>query len=150
VLRPAWLRRLVLVDCAGLDVPEAPIADLFTLTPAERTALTRYRPEAAVEAEPADEETLRRMAKNQTTFARLSWQPYLVDIKLRGRLHRIDAPTLVLWGEGDRLIPVRHGEVAASEIRGARLLVVPEAGHNPLRDQPEICAREIRALLGQG
>jgi pimeloyl-ACP methyl ester carboxylesterase len=45
-------------------------------------------------------------------------------------------PTLILWGEKDRLIPVRHGREAHERIPGSRLEIFSGAGHFPWRDEP--------------
>ncbi len=59
------------------------------------------------------------------------------------RLSQIRAPTLVITGSGDRLIPPRNSEVLAQAIPGARLLVLPGAGHCfPLEREEET----VRAL----
>lgn len=47
-----------------------------------------------------------------------------------------DLPTLIIWGERDPLIPVRHGRDAHERIPGSRLEVFPNAGHYPHRDDP--------------
>jgi pimeloyl-ACP methyl ester carboxylesterase len=54
------------------------------------------------------------------------------------RLRGIDCPTLIVWGEGDALIPVRHAGEYARRIPGARVVRVPRAGHLPMVEQPEI------------
>jgi pimeloyl-ACP methyl ester carboxylesterase len=46
-------------------------------------------------------------------------------------------PTLILWGEKDRLIPVRHGREAHERIAGSRLEIFPGAGHFSWRDEPQ-------------
>ena len=45
-------------------------------------------------------------------------------------------PTLIVWGERDRMIPVAHGRAAHEAIPGSRLEVFPESGHFPHRDLP--------------
>ena len=60
---------------------------------------------------------------------------------------RIGQPTLVLWGEHDRWIPLAAGEAMAEQIPDARLVVVPSAGHMPLEEQPEFCNRELLKFL---
>ena len=45
-------------------------------------------------------------------------------------------PTLILWGEKDPLIPVRHAHEAHEKIPGSRLEIFPDAGHFPYRDDP--------------
>jgi pimeloyl-ACP methyl ester carboxylesterase len=45
-------------------------------------------------------------------------------------------PTLLMWGERDPIIPMRHGRVASEQIPGARFETFPDAGHFPYRDEP--------------
>ncbi len=45
-------------------------------------------------------------------------------------------PTLIVWGERDPLIPVRHAREACERIPGSRLEIFPGAGHFPYRDDP--------------
>jgi pimeloyl-ACP methyl ester carboxylesterase len=60
---------------------------------------------------------------------------------------RITQPTLVLWGEHDRWIPVEHGEELAQRIPNARFAVVRSAGHLPLEEQPVDTAVMLSAFL---
>ena len=60
---------------------------------------------------------------------------------------RIGQPTLIVWGEHDRWIPLAAGEALAEQIPDARLVVVPSAGHMPLEEQPEFCNRELLKFL---
>jgi len=81
--------------------------------------------------------------------ARLAWhRPY--NPSLRRRLHMIECPTLVVWGSQDRFVAPAHGEMLAREITGARLDVVPEAGHALAIEKPEELARRIIAFAGDG
>jgi pimeloyl-ACP methyl ester carboxylesterase len=48
-----------------------------------------------------------------------------------------ELPTLIIWGERDPLIPVRHGHDAHERISGSRLEVFPGAGHFPYREDPQ-------------
>jgi len=62
--------------------------------------------------------------------------------KLRYRLHRIDIPTLLVWGENDGIVTPDYGAALRDLISGARLSVIPEAGHHPHVEQPaEFAAR---------
>jgi pimeloyl-ACP methyl ester carboxylesterase len=45
-------------------------------------------------------------------------------------------PMMLIWGERDRIIPVRHGQEAHELIPGSRFEVFPDAGHFPHRDEP--------------
>lgn len=64
------------------------------------------------------------------------------------RLPRITAPTLVIHGEHDRLVPPQNGKAVANRIPGARFRFVPHAGHMLLTDQPEMCAEMVLSFLG--
>lgn len=67
----------------------------------------------------------------------------------RPRLARIAMPTLVLCGEDDRLCSVdAHRELAAG-ISGARLAVLPQAGHFALIERPDAVATEVAAWLAR-
>jgi pimeloyl-ACP methyl ester carboxylesterase len=65
------------------------------------------------------------------------------------RLHQIRVPTLVIHGDCDRLIPTRNGEILAERIPGAKLVLLPQAGHVFLTDQPERSQTEIIGFLSQ-
>jgi pimeloyl-ACP methyl ester carboxylesterase len=63
------------------------------------------------------------------------------------RLSEIHAPTLVIHGESDRLIPVGNGKLIAEKIPGAKLVLLAEASHIFTTDQPEAAHRAILEFL---
>ena len=62
---------------------------------------------------------------------------------------RIRIPTLIVWGEKDRLIPASDAPRVQAAIAGARLVVIPDAGHLPQREQPEAFARAVAEFVAQ-
>ena len=60
---------------------------------------------------------------------------------------RIWQPTLILWGEHDRWLPLVHGETLARQISNAKLAVVRGAGHLPLEEQPATCNQLLLEFL---
>ena len=56
-------------------------------------------------------------------------------------------PTLLLWGEKDSVIPVAHAHQAHAVMPGSRLVVVPDAGHFPHREEPGTVIDELREFL---
>lgn len=62
------------------------------------------------------------------------------------RLGAIRAPTLVIWGGKDRYLPARFGPEFAARLPSSELLELPEAGHWPWIDAPEVIDRVIRFL----
>jgi 3-oxoadipate enol-lactonase len=77
------------------------------------------------------------MAQLQGIFA---WESY-------DRLPGISAPTLVIHGETDQLVPVGNGKVIASRIPGAKLVMLPHASHIFITDQPEASLKAIMDFL---
>ncbi|MBV9406458.1 MAG: alpha/beta fold hydrolase [Acidobacteriaceae bacterium] len=65
------------------------------------------------------------------------------------RLPRIQAPTLVLHGEEDHLVPAENGRVIASRIPGARFVLLPKAGHILITDQPELSTKLLLEFLAE-
>jgi pimeloyl-ACP methyl ester carboxylesterase len=63
------------------------------------------------------------------TTAKFFWP--LPDRGLHKRLHRVTAPTLVVWGEQDGIVSPAYADEFARRIRGARAEVLPRAGHVP-------------------
>ena len=55
--------------------------------------------------------------------------------KLRQRLHRVKAPTLVVWGSDDRIVSPEYGRAFAASIPNARFVQIARAGHYPYREQ---------------
>ena len=70
----------------------------------------------------------------------LLWSSYL-------RLPRIHVPTLVVHGDQDRLIPPVNGRIVARRIPGARFVLIPNAGHIMMTDQPDLCLDAILEFL---
>jgi pimeloyl-ACP methyl ester carboxylesterase/CRP-like cAMP-binding protein len=67
---------------------------------------------------------------------------------LTGQLHRLDTPTLVLWGAEDNTVPLRDASIVADEWPEADLRILPKAGHWPQFEAPETTRRLVSAYLG--
>jgi len=64
--------------------------------------------------------------------------------------HLIRQPTLLLWGENDRDIPLADGEYLHSEITGSRLIVFLNCGHLPHEEYPDAFVRIVDDFCGGG
>lgn len=154
-IEPRRVSRLVLVSTAGIRA-EVPTPDVFTLSPAEQAELTYHdqdlRSLAVQQAERIedDAERFKRFLRNRSATAHLGWNPYMHDPKLPDRLHRITAPTLILWGAQDRMLPVGYAHRWLELLPGAELAIVDDAGHLPLVEQPDAALGVLRAFLAQG
>jgi len=66
-------------------------------------------------------------------------QPWMTD------LHTIDAPTLIVWGEKDKILPIdRHSARLRNEIPNVQFRSLPGIGHVPMHDDPELISKLIR------
>ncbi|HXM65746.1 MAG TPA: alpha/beta fold hydrolase [Candidatus Acidoferrum sp.] len=72
----------------------------------------------------------------------LAWEAY-------SRLQAITAPTLVIHGERDRLVPPGNGRLIAQRIPGAKLVMIPHASHLFLTDQTEVSHHAILQFLNE-
>jgi pimeloyl-ACP methyl ester carboxylesterase len=63
------------------------------------------------------------------------------------RLPELPMPITVVWGGRDRFFPVSHAYAAAEMVPTAKLLVLPEAGHWPHMQEPEVFNNELIAFL---
>ncbi|MDP2773932.1 MAG: alpha/beta fold hydrolase [Nocardioides sp.] len=69
-------------------------------------------------------------------------------INASDRLHLADGlPTLIVWGDKDRMIPSGHGHAAADLIPDSRLEIVPGAGHYPHEDDPDLFADVVADFI---
>jgi pimeloyl-ACP methyl ester carboxylesterase len=64
-------------------------------------------------------------------------------------MRRISVPTLVIWGDEDRLVASDLAPFVAAAIPDSRLLVLPHVGHVAMMEAPETCARAELALLDE-
>ncbi|MCW2635632.1 MAG: alpha/beta hydrolase [Blastococcus sp.] len=125
---PERVRRLVLACPAGLRVPSHPTTDLFSLAPRELAARLTSRPELLGSPESVTVDSVVRQYEETTSLARLIWERNH-DRTLQQWLGRISAPTLVLWGTADRIIPVEQADVWASRLPRSQVTTIEGAGH---------------------
>jgi pimeloyl-ACP methyl ester carboxylesterase len=69
--------------------------------------------------------------------------------EIAARYSTITLPTLILWCDHDRIVPLDVGLKLRRELRDARLRIIPKCGHMPHEEQPEETMAEIRMFLGR-
>ena len=140
VMNTQRFSKLVLVDSVGIK-PGGPfdrdIADVFALSPAEQLRITWHDPSKAPDPATMTDDELQMLAANRVALGLYTWEPYMHNPKLRNRLHRIDIPTLLIWGESDGIVSPEYGQAFCDMIPGASMVVIPNAGHAPQIEQPE-------------
>jgi pimeloyl-ACP methyl ester carboxylesterase len=147
----ARIAKLVLADAVGIRVSDDPevsdIADIFALPKKDFIALAYHDPAKGTRDPSWPDEKLVAIARNLESTARFAWSPYMHDPKLKDRLHRIDVPTLLLWGLQDRIVTPDYGRAYAAAIPGARFSLIDQAGHFPHIEQPEEFARQVLSFV---
>jgi pimeloyl-ACP methyl ester carboxylesterase len=141
------MSHLLLANAVGIKVGNREtrdIADIYAVTDRQLAELV-YADAAKMARDPKSlpESELILMARSREATGRYGWTPYLHDPKLKWRLRRIQIPTLVLWGEADRVVNPDYGRAFAAAIPGARYASIESAGHFPHLEQPDIFARRV-------
>ena len=160
---PERVGPMVLVNPVGLHLDEAPIKEMFGRSPGELAdmlfadqsfpiaaamhAMDAFSGDVGKQSEIPLEVVL-PMWKALGATARLGWDPYLHNPKLRARLRRVASPTLVVAGAQDGLVPPVYAQTFAAEIPGARLEVIDGAAHWLPYEKPAELAELVRAFIG--
>ena len=161
---PERVKGLILLDASGAPLPEGvePPSNLaFKLlsNPLGRMLINRYTPRFLVERSLAQTVSNKDIVTPEAVdryweLARLpeNRRATLARAKAEGRLaspevlQEVFAPTLVLWGEEDAVVPVQSADYFAKHIPDADLVVFDGIGHLPHEEAPDAVAREIDAF----
>jgi len=165
---PERCERLVLVNAGGLGTEVNPLLRMLTLPGAEAVLLIACAPPVRRIAEAVGRVALRKRLESATVIPEL-WRSYssLGNVEARRAFLRtlravIDPrgqsvsandklylaagmPTLIIWGEDDRVIPVEHAYAAHAVISGSWLEIIEGVGHYPHCEAPD---RFVTALTG--
>lgn len=148
---PRRARALALIDPIGLWRETAPIVNWMMLNPADLPSHIFAEPsgEAArrLLGAPDDQDTAARVRLMWAMGATGKFIWPLPEKGLKKRIHRVKAPSLLVWGQEDRLVPPTYADEFTRRIAGARVRAVERAGHAPHLERPEPVARMIREFL---
>jgi pimeloyl-ACP methyl ester carboxylesterase len=134
----ARLASLTLVGAVGITAGGQPIPDTFRMPDAENLRRFYADPDrAARRLSDLGRADWRVVAKNRATVTRIAYRPRFHNPGLAKWLHRIDVPTLLLWGSADGLVPPAFGEAYRELIPGAHLVMLPDAGHAPFDERKD-------------
>jgi pimeloyl-ACP methyl ester carboxylesterase len=152
---PGRVSRLVLIDALGLWRDDVAIPNWMLMPHGELAA--HVFPDADGEAarrmlEVPEDPEARIMARVGLQWAMGATGKFLWPIPDKGlkkRIHRVQAPTLLVWGKEDRIVPPAYAEEFARRISGARVEMVDQAGHAPHLEQPDTVARLVHDFLSE-
>jgi len=146
--------RLALIDSLGLKFrarDERDIVDIYALPAAEAVRRTFFDPAAAPDYAALDDAAVEEVARDREATVLYGWRPFMHDPGLVHWLHRVRAPTLVLWGENDGIVAPDYGRKLCAALPNARFRQVADAGHYPQIERPEVVADLIEAFVrGEG
>ena len=141
----ARIRSLTLIAPAGIHVKGSPKADIYMIDPDEQARIAYADPElgAQAAARAMVSKHQNQAILNRIASARLGWNPRLYNPRLERWLHRVVAPTMIIWGDTDRIIPPIYADAFAGFMPGARVVKIENAGHLPHVEQRQ----QVGAIL---
>ena len=132
---PERVKKLVLAAPAGIWLADHPMTDMFALMrrPEKLRKVLFHDPDSFIAKllvpEEAPEDQMVEMFKAAAATAKLAWNPPGHNPKLLGRLRRIKCPTMVLWGDDDKLIPTPYADAWSEAIAGSKTHLIKDCGH---------------------
>jgi pimeloyl-ACP methyl ester carboxylesterase len=149
---PRRVSRLVLIAPIGFWRDDAPIPDIAGIPPEALPGLVLADPAsplAAMLTPPADDpQALFEAAMRMASILHFIWP--IPDKGLDRRIHRLSAPTLLVWGAQDKLVDPVYAEEFTSRIRDCRLELIDGAGHLPQLEAPDAVRDVVLGFLGRG
>ncbi len=141
--------KLALVDPLGLWRDDAPIKNYMVMPQAELDSLlfadANHPARKLVFMNPEEPDSVIRVTWNLGCTGKFIWP--LPDKGLRKRIHRVAAPTLIIWGKQDALMPPVYAEEFKTLIPHARVEMIDKAGHMAPLEQPATIAQMVRDFV---
>jgi pimeloyl-ACP methyl ester carboxylesterase len=132
---PELVGQLVLVDAALLPIPPSYARNMLNMLREARQLPFDFMPVLVGDALRAGVITLWKAANE------------LLKTDLRPKLAQVSAPTLVVWGENDALLPLAMGRQISQHLRFDELVIMKHAGHNPMWDCPRAFNQVVLEFL---
>lgn len=149
---PKQFTKLIVASAPGIRPPQGEIFDMFLAVAKEYIDKGFVDPAKTSEYQelyggevPRDTQEIWFHSREESS--RLTWRPYMHDLTLPPRLHRLkQVPTLVIWGREDAIVPVSAGEAYQKAIPGSQLKVIDGCGHYPEIEQADafvVCVEDF-------
>jgi pimeloyl-ACP methyl ester carboxylesterase len=143
------LASLTLIAPAGVRVKGVPSGDNFIWSPGE-AARNLFHDQSFSEkmlAHVPSEQDADRALTNRYMAAKLGWEPRWFNPSLERWLHRIDVPTLVIWGREDKFLPSQYAARWRERVPNATVEMIPACGHLPQVEKADATAAAIVRFL---
>jgi pimeloyl-ACP methyl ester carboxylesterase len=153
---PDLFSKLVLLGPIGLWHEDAPLANWIEAPPQELPPMLFHDPAGpaaqAMFTLPDDPELAVALQAGLVwalgCTGKFAWP--IPDAGLHKRLHRVSAPTLIVWGADDALNPVSYAKEFGERIRDSRVEIVADCGHIPQVEKLDETLEVVRDFLGGG
>ncbi|MGI4813877.1 MAG: alpha/beta fold hydrolase [Janthinobacterium lividum] len=152
---PERVTKLVLIDSLGLWRDDAPVVDFTYQTPPNQAALILGEADSeavqqllALPEEPRakNRETVRRIT-SMASILHFIWP--IPDRGLAKRLYRVQAPTQLIWGEQDQIVPKIYAEDFAKAIGKSQVHIIAGASHTPHFQKPDAVLDKVQSFLAE-
>ena len=142
---PEKVKQLILIDSAGIYHNELPI----------RLKRTLFRNIAKVGKKLTSSNMLKQLLYkfvreqdyNQASLILKQTMRNLITVDLRRQLYKITTPTLIIWGEEDKITPLSDGKIIHALIKKSRLSVIKDGNHSPHFKYPEIVSQKVSQAI---
>jgi pimeloyl-ACP methyl ester carboxylesterase len=141
----ARLASLTFLAPAGIRVKTLPCGDNFIWGPDE-VVRNLFHDQSIAErllATPMLEDEADIALTNRFATSKFGWEPRWYNPALERWLHRISVPTLVVWGENDKLFPKEYAARWAERVPNCTVEIIPECGHVTMIEKPEITVQKF-------
>ena len=133
------------IKASGRD--ERDIADMHAMSRDELLAHAWADPaKGAIDTSKLSDAELRALVGGREALCLFGWRPYMHNPRLKPWLHRIDKPTLLVWGAADRILSPAYRVAWAETLPLARTTTIAGAGHFPHQEQPAKFASAVDDL----
>jgi len=150
-MSPQAIRRLVLVGAMGVKPVHGEIFDQAIVSYIDYVR-AGFEDQGVFDrlfgADPPTER-LEQWDLNREMSFRIAWKPYMYSPTLPHLLGGVRTPALIVWGRGDRVVPLECGEAYARALPRSRLAVVEGSGHFVDMEQPEALAKLIMEFAAE-
>jgi pimeloyl-ACP methyl ester carboxylesterase len=151
-VQPERFSKVAVIAPFGLWNPDHPVPDFFVYRPDELIEANFHDPSseaASALAMPQTEGDMKPMlerVKSQRVAAKYLWP--IPNRGLSKRIHRVSAPTLLIWGESDGIVPPAYASDFVQVLPNATAKTMKEAAHLPQLEKPDELAKLLTDFLG--
>ncbi|MBI5377207.1 MAG: alpha/beta hydrolase [Thaumarchaeota archaeon] len=156
ITQSEMIEKIVLVSPSGIMKQSTPTLDAYTLAalyPTQDGAKTAFQMMAGVHKE-IDSDTIDDFIQHMTLpNAKMAFMSTMLGVRnsipLSERLAKISAPTLIVWGKHDTLIPITYSKDVVSSIKNCQFVEMENSGHTPYVEEPEKFSEIVLRFLNQ-